>query len=343
MMKYLKFGVLIVAMVTFFTACSKDSDSAEDLLGNWVRMSDFDGVARSEAMSFVIGNKGYICMGYNGKNRLKDLWEYNNDGDFWTQKADFTGTPRSAGVAFSIGSMGYIGTGYDGVNYLNDFWAYDPSANSWSKKADLIVGGDSTLGRNDAVGFALNNYGFIGTGYNERWLKDFYRYDPASDSWRQITSILGSKRMGASSFIIDGKAYVVGGYNNGNYNYDFYMFEPKGDSGVWTKKRDIKDSNKDESYDDNYKIVRAYASAFVINSKGYLTGGNNGSILSDTWEYNPSTDLWVKKSYFEGATRHRAVALTFSDKAIVATGSSSSYRFDDCWKFMPDAESSTND
>lgn len=33
------------------TSCSTDDDD-EDLIGYWVRVSDFDGIARSEASSF---------------------------------------------------------------------------------------------------------------------------------------------------------------------------------------------------------------------------------------------------------------------------------------------------
>lgn len=83
-------------------SCSDDDD--EDLIGNWVRTSDFDGLARGEASSFSIGDKGYLVCGYDGSKsntRLNDLWEYDMTTDAWTQKASFPGTARSNGTAFA--------------------------------------------------------------------------------------------------------------------------------------------------------------------------------------------------------------------------------------------------
>lgn len=124
------FTLLIVLFPVIVTSCSDDD---EDLIGNWVRTSDFDGVARGEASCFSIGDKGYLVCGYDGSRsntRLNDLWEYDMLTDAWTQKADFPGAARSNGTAFAIDSKGYFGTGYDGENKLNDFWEYDPASNN---------------------------------------------------------------------------------------------------------------------------------------------------------------------------------------------------------------------
>ena len=67
-------------------------------MGKWHRVSDFDGLARSEATSFTIGNKGYLTGGYDARKHLNDLWEYDMEQDSWTQKATFPGPPRSAAV-----------------------------------------------------------------------------------------------------------------------------------------------------------------------------------------------------------------------------------------------------
>ena len=61
---------------------------------------------------------------------------------------------------------------------------------------------------------------------------------------------------------------------------------------LFTRLRDIADTNTDEDYDDDYAIVRSGAVAFVIDSKGYVTTGTTGSLKSDYWVYDPDTDLW---------------------------------------------------
>ena len=54
----------------------------------------------------------------------------------------------------------------------------------------------------------------------------------------------------------------------------------------WTELRQIANISTD-SYDDNYAdIVRSNAVGFIIGDKAYITTGENGSLLSTTWEYD---------------------------------------------------------
>lgn len=317
-----------------FGSCSDDDD--DDLIGYWVRMSDFDGLARGETSGFTIGNKGYLACGFDGsKNneRMSDLWEYDMEMDAWMQKADFPGSARSKATAFSIGDKGYLGTGYNyttegGEVYLNDFWEYDPASNTWTQKADFLGSA-----RYDAVSFSVLGKGYIGAGYDGNYLKDFYAYEPSSNSWQQIVSIGGTKRQGASSFVIDDVAYICCGQNNGEYVYDFWKYDPA--SGTWTQLRDISNTS-DEEYDDDYStITRLHANTFVIDGSAYLTCGESGSIVSSTWKYYPATDLWEEVHEFKGSARTEAVAFSNGERGFVATGKSGTTRFDDIWELNP--------
>ncbi|MGQ1948093.1 Kelch repeat-containing protein [Geofilum sp. OHC36d9] len=332
-LKQLIGGVILLAgMMITTTACSDDDD--DDVLGNWLWMADFDGVARSNAASFVIDGVGYVAGGYDGYDRLKDLWAFSPEGSSrgsWTQKASMpdSAVARNSAVAFSAGGNGYVGSGFDGINYLNDFWEYLPETNSWRPIDDFP--GSARYG---AVAFNSNGYGYVGCGYDGNYLKDFYIYDPTSDSWDSgiSTSFPGTKRLGASSFEIDGNVYLIGGLNNQKYVYDFWMLDKT--TGDWKQKRDIVNTS-DDSYDDDYSITRSYGVAFTINSLGYYTTGESGSLKSDAWEYNPTTDEWEEKTAFEGASRSGSVAMSFGDRAFVGLGRSSSYFFDDMYEFKP--------
>lgn len=324
--------VLILA-VPFFNSCD---DSEEDLIGNWVEVSDFDGVPRTDAVGFVIAGKGYIGTGYDGEDRLKDFWEYDADRNTWTQKADFPGIARNGAFGFGTDTKGYIGTGYDGKNKLKDFYEFDPSTNAWLQKADF--GGSPRQG---AVAMSINNKGYAGTGYEDNYYKDFWKYDPDTDTWTQIPSLGGSKRKGAASFVINGKGYVLTGVDNGEYQSDLWMYDPSTDA--WTKKRSIVD-NSDESYDDEYTSIRGSGKVgFAIGNKGYLaTGGME--IGTETWEYDSDTDLWTEKTSFEGSTRTKAVGFAIGSRGYVTTGmSSASGYYDDLWAFDPDDEYNEDD
>jgi N-acetylneuraminic acid mutarotase len=331
---YLLGGSLITSSIFISESCTKHTTSDSDLVGNWTRASDFDGYARSEAVSFVIGDYAYITTGTTDRERLNDLWEFSLTRNYWSQKADLTGAARSSAVGFAIGSKGYVGTGYDGADRLNDFWEYDPSLNQWTQKDDF-----KGTPRYDAVGFALNSNGYISCGYDGNYLKDLWQFNPAAPAgsqWVQKASIGGTKRSAATSFVINGKAYIVSGNNNGEILKDLWMYDDATDQ--WTQKRQIYNYSTD-TYDDSYSTIpRQNAAAFVMGSYAYLTVGENGSLVSSTWQYDPVNDLWAEKTGFEGTARTGAIAFSLNDRGFVMTGRSGSSPFDNGFEFHPDDE-----
>jgi len=328
-MKIVKGLLLILSFSLVFVLSSCKEDEDEVILGNWIDLSDFEGVARNGAVAFSIDGTAYLGLGYNGESRLNDFWSYDSERNHWTQLASFPGDGRNAAVAFSASGKGYVGTGYNGLERLNDFWEYDPVADSWTQIADF-----PGTARYGAVAMSINNIGYVGSGFDGNYLKDFYAYDPTTNTWEQKTSIGGSKRMHGVAFSLNGKGYITTGINNGIYVNDLLEYDPSAD--LWTEKRKISNIS-DESYDDSYTIIRTNAVAFVIGNKAYITSGTSGSIKSDTWEYDPVTDLWTVKTSFEGTGRTDAVAFSISNntKGFVATGRSGSFQLDDIWEFKP--------
>ena len=326
-----KVCVLSILLLTM-QGCKKDDGSEDtEYIGNWVERSDFEGVPRTDAVAFTIGNKAYVGTGYDGTDRLNDFWEYDPQLNNWTRIADFPGVARNGAVGFGTDSKGYIGTGFDGVNKLKDFWEYDPTTNTWTQIADF--GGTARYG---AIAFSINDKGYVGTGDDGNFLKDFWEYDPSTNTWTQIISLAGGKRRDAAAFVIDGKAYVCTGINNGVYENDLWEFDPS--TNAWTKKRSISNIS-DEDYDDNYSgIIGINKVAFAINGKGYLATGGSGTAGQSVWEYDPTTDLWVQKTSLEATGRIEAVGFSLGDMGYITTGRNSSYYFDDMWGFEPSSE-----
>jgi N-acetylneuraminic acid mutarotase len=340
-MKFVQICLGCLITVSLLDSCKKDTTTVT-LVGNWVSLYAYDGNVRSEAVAFSVLNKGYVGLGYDGKTRLKDFWKYDPSTKTWTQVATFPGQARTSATAFATSDKGYIATGNNGTYYLCDTWEYDPLSNAWKQKAS-IWDKDSTFGaRYDAVSFCINNIGYLGTGYDGRFLKDFWRFDPSvgdSGEWKKWGSMGGNKRTGATAFVINNIAYVCCGVDNAKYVSDFWRFDPNtGTFGDWQKMNDIRNVST-ETFDDEYAIVREYGVAFVIENKAYLTAGINNSILSDTWEYDPyPVDRWTKKTPFEGTARYGAVSFSLRDtidKGYILTGRNSYGRFDDFWEFKP--------
>ncbi|MES2778242.1 MAG: tail fiber domain-containing protein [Bacteroidota bacterium] len=239
----------------------------------WTQKANFGGTARVLAVGFSIGAKGYIGTGSSIEGRKNDFWAYNPDSNAWTPKANFGGAARYWAVGFSTDSKGYIGTGTNDLSPLNDFWEYDPSLDTFKRKADF-GGGQRML----ATGFSNGNKGFIGMGFggvfgNGTLKKDFWQYDPGSDTWTRKADFGGTGRLNATSFTVAGKSYVGTGYDSVTYHNDFWEYDRA--NNTWTQKANFGGNG------------RRYATGFSVGNKGYITGGSeiSAGIKSDCWEY----------------------------------------------------------
>jgi len=224
---------------------------------------------------------------------------------------------RTGAVGFSIGNKGYIGTGCTELNssvttYVKDFWEYDPVADTWTQKADF--GGGFT---NAAAGFSIGNKGYVGTGSHitytdgnvvQTGIKEFWQYDPATDTWTQKADFGGSERELAKGFSIGDKGYIGWGQNSGYSSLkDFWEYNPATDT--WTRKADT-------------DVALNAPSAFSIGNKGYVgTGGTDGnSETINFWEYDPASDIWTKKADVGGEARGGAVGFAIGNKGYIGTG-----------------------
>ncbi|MCE6992593.1 kelch repeat-containing protein [Dyadobacter sp. CY323] len=335
--------VLLIASTTLVQFSCKNDDPEAEKTGNWYRqgLPSFGGSARTGAVSFVIGDVGYIGTGYTNETvpRVKDLWAYNAKSKIWTQAAPFIGSGRNGATAFVLDGKAYVGTGYDAVfatdnGYKKDFYQYDPTGNKWKAVADF----PGT--RQYATSFVSNNRAYVGLGFNgSNYYQDFYEYNPATDKWTEIATFIGGKRAGALSFTVGGKTYVGFGKSNSTaYTRDLYSFDPAGNNGTgaWTRVV-YSDSNTDEA---DFP-TRGYATAVVVNEKAYIIGGEG---KSDVWEYVPGTNQWTEMAPFADGSRGFAASFSIANVAYFGTGSSSgSGGLDDFWAFDPTAPVNDDD
>lgn len=327
----------LIVLTIGVTGCGIEEED-EEVNGNWVKKSDFEGVTRSGAVSFVIGDYAYVGLGFDGDDYLRDFWRYDESRNFWQQMAPFPGTGRISAVAFSAAGKGYIGTGYNDElddEEMGDFWQYDPATNTWLQVSDF--GGGPRYG---AVAFAINEIGYVGTGYDGNYYKDFWKYDPNIDSWTQTISLFGSKREQAVAFVIDDHAYVCSGRNNGQDVFDFWKFEPNQE--LWTEL--TPDDDEDGHYDEFKDAVARYgASVITHGDMAYIGTGFGATITTTFYSFNAITTVWDRVSDFEGSPRIESSGFTVNDKMFVVLGRSGTARYDDLWEFRPDLEFDEDD
>jgi N-acetylneuraminic acid mutarotase len=338
------YNILFLVLITGFLFSCGDDDDSESLKGNWVKTTYFDGGNRGYVTALVIEDTVYLIGGYDGKNRLNDVWKFDEAGNFWMPDTTFPGIARTGAVAFAVGNKGYYGTGFDGDNRLKDMWQFDPSKKEKNERWKRLGNDFGGAARYGAVAFAINGKGYIasgntGSGTSGLEVRDLWEYTPETDTWYAKKQMSANMRTNAVAFVLNNKAYVVSGIISSEFVEDFNMYDPTTDT--WTMLKKI--ANSPDTYDDSYTILRQNACAFTINNKAYITCGDKSSILNDTWEYDPTTDLWTKKSYFEGITRTYATGFTIHNKGYVVCGTSGGSYFRDMWEFRPNEESSSQD
>jgi len=245
----------------------------------------------------------------------------------WVKKSDFEGMPRGSAVNFVIGEYAYVGLGYNDDNsneYLNDFWKYNPAIDRWDRVADF-----PGKGRVAAVSFSINGKGYVATGYDgENSLKDLWEYDPAADRWTQKDDFMGGARYKGVGFSLGNYGYIGTGYGEDLVDkIDFYRFDPTASSGnQWTKVQSIGGSK------------RRGALAFTNNGKAYVCNGiSNGVFQTDMWEYDPTGDMWTKKTDLDeddswSILRQNATSFVCDGKAYISFGEKSGY-LKDVWEY----------
>ena len=199
--------------------------------------------------------------------------------------------------------------------YIIDFSAssmhtYNAGRDKWTEQS-ISIPSVFERNRSGMMCFTVNEKAYIGLGgYSKNTepyagnkevytYRDFWEYDPIAISWTRKSDFPGENINEATSFIIDGKAYITNGYyDDPNYENDFdkddylytkqtWEYDPFTDQ--WTRKADFPGEN------------RKAATGFGFNGKGLLGGGGRGYYrytVEDFWKYDPRNDNWEKQASF---------------------------------------------
>ncbi len=268
----------------------------------WKVKNEFPGAKRKWSAGFEVNGKAYLiggCLSEAPVVYSNNVWEYNPINDIWTQKNNFVRN-LSLPSYFTLNGHGYIVGGVDDsytdrrelyqYDETNDTWVakapypttiresfhfvinnkayvgqsgmyeYDPTANSWTSKASYP--GPHTI---NPTCFSIGNYGYAGLGSDggATLYDSIYKYDPSNNTWVTIAHFPGIPRSGAKAFVLNNKAYVVGGYsyiNGQRYELgDCYEYDPASDT--WSAVPGMPGTPRES------------VTAFAINGNGYIVAG----------------------------------------------------------------------
>jgi hypothetical protein len=240
----------------------------------------------------------------------------------WVQRDSVGGPPKSACVSFSMNGFGFIGLGFDQFEYKRSLYLYNPNFDDWVKTTSMGGATGQGLERSSAVAFVAKYKAYIGTGQGgNAYLRDFWEYNSASDTWTQVADFAGSSRREAAAFGISDFGYVGTGIDSaGTLKKDFWKYDPT--LNTWS------------SVSDFGGTARKQAVSFAMGGQGYLGTGDDGSFTNDFWQYEPLTDTWEQKASFAGTPRHGSTGFGIFPNAYLGTGYDNTLNYtNDFWEY----------
>jgi hypothetical protein len=220
----------------------------------------------------------------------KSVKAYNVTTNSWTARTSQVGVYHSNGVG-KIGSRLHFSGGYNEAGNLpiatNLLWAYDYVSDRMIRKADMPI--FSAEGVSGVIEGKL--YVLPGTCSGERYpnpgycaeerTRRFYRYDPATNTWVTRRWAPNFHRQGAAG-VIDGKLYVVGGFNDFHPVADLDVYDPATNS--WSTLAPIPTGGA--------------AAGAVLGGQFYVVVQqfSGASFSYRAYAYNRSTNQWKAKA-----------------------------------------------
>jgi len=198
-------------------------------------------VPKAAGQSIVYAIGGLRTM---TRTSLGEVRAYNvttNTWDYW--RKDMPAALYQTNGAGVINGKIYISGGvpYAWTKLANgprkSLFVYDPAKDTWTRKKDMPeVGGLGVTGVIDGKLYVISDCFEVGSAipqWGECWaipggrpgVSNFFRYDPATDSWARLPSPRHTYFSFGAGGVIDGKFYLAEP-NGGGASQDLEVFEP---------------------------------------------------------------------------------------------------------------------
>lgn len=202
-------------------------------------------------------------------------------------------SPRASSVAYSLNGKGYVFSGRDQHGtYLKDLWEYDPATDQW-KQISSFPG----RARVSAAMIAHDGALYVGLGFGKggvyddnTHLHDWWRWDPATDTWTALASYERETTVYPTLFVVGSRIYAIyGGSNCCTREINYY--DTKTDSWHTTE-------------DSHYRALSAFGCAGACCEGRYFFGlGFNIDNLKQWYSVDLESDDWTHMRSIPGKGR----------------------------------------
>lgn len=201
---------------------------------------------------------------------------------------------RASACACALGNKAYVFAGRDAHSFfLHDLWEYDATTDVWTS-----LGTAPMPARVNATMASYGNALYVGLGYSAHkayvdtaYLRDWWEYTPATDTWRRLADFPNSNTVAAVSFAQNGAVYVLYGFGH-VYSSDVCRYDIATDT--WTTL-----PANDARAKENFGGRGALFDGWFYYGTGYATCN-----LTQWYAVDISSDHWQKKTSIPGKGRH---------------------------------------
>jgi N-acetylneuraminic acid mutarotase len=241
------------------------------------------GVAPDSAGRSIV----YVFGGQDDQGGTKwNIQAYDVATNTWTGKAQTTYRTRLNGVG-RIGSRLYFSGGFqfhdEGDPYSAELYAYDPAGDRLTRKRDMPkYTADGVTGVIDGKLYVIP-----GTCSGEGWpypghceverIRELYRYNPATNAWTKLARCPHFHRSGTGG-VINGKFYVVGGFNNFDGLAYLNVYDPA--TNTWRTRAPLPTAGR---------VIGA-----VLQNKLFVVAGSGTGRRA--YSYDPGTNTWKTRA-----------------------------------------------
>ena len=240
---------------------------------------------------------------------------------------------RAAAAYTALDSSIYVFCGRSKEHIVNaSILVYHADKDSWSRILTSIpprVHPTATT-LNGAIYFGL---GYSGEGIykDDAFLRDFYRYEPATDTWTRLADYPSGNTVAAISFTDGQDIYVGFGYHNFTHELFHYSVE----QNTWTQVSTSLDRS-------DYPPRVMSPISGTVGQRYFVGTGHRNWVGSFLAEYLPASDSWEKRTPVPGKARHNAACTTTDDRLFVLGGwhygdsLTNGFHFEDILAYDPD-------